>query len=240
MSRNWFTFDGVSSLDFGVYLSATPEVYNAASRRTDTYNVPGGDGDIILAAQKGFDSVNIDYEGFIADDMRENLRDFLSYLSSKSSFCRLEDSYNPDEYRMAVLLKKPELAIQKFNEVMSFRISFTAKPQRWLKTGENEIAISSGSTGTILTNPTYFASYPIYIVSGAGNLVVNDETITVKANEMNQIFINSATQNAYSDQKVNASKYVDYVIYPSLHSGKNVVSYTGFTSVSVIPNWQRR
>ena len=44
---NYFTFDGKTSTDFGMYISGSG-TYNAPERDVTTYNIPGRNGDLIV------------------------------------------------------------------------------------------------------------------------------------------------------------------------------------------------
>ena len=70
--------------------------------------------------------------GVFADneaDFAEAISDFRNMLCSANGYCRLEDEYNPDEYRMAVYKSGLEVdpTLLKAGE---FDITFECKPQR--------------------------------------------------------------------------------------------------------------
>ena len=98
------TFDGKSSAGYGVYITGQA-VYNAPEREVEMITIPGRNGS--FAFDKGrFENITVTYPaGIFADtesDFSEAISDFRNFLCSRSGYVRLQDDYNPNEYRMAV------------------------------------------------------------------------------------------------------------------------------------------
>lgn len=169
------TFNGESSRNYGVYITGEA-VYNAPSRDVEMITIPGRNGSFPLDHGR-FENIEVTYPaGVFADneaDFADAISDFRNMLCSASGYCRLEDEYNPDEYRLAVYKSGLEVepAALKAGE---FDITFECKPQRYLKSGETPVTMTSGGT---LTNPTRFESHPLIEVEGYGTLTVNDHEI---------------------------------------------------------------
>ena len=166
------TFDGESSADYGVYITGQA-VFNAPEREVEMITIPGRNG--TFALDKGrFENVTVTYPaGIFADtdeDFSEAISDFRNWLCSRQGYVRLEDDYNPNEYRLAVYKSglEVELAQLKAGE---FNIVFECKPQRFLKSGEEDIEIDGEDT---ITNPTPFDAKPLLKVTGHGNLRIGD------------------------------------------------------------------
>ena len=144
------TFDGQSSGDYGVYITGEA-VYNAPARDVEMVTIPGRNGQ--LALDKGrFENIEVSYPaGIFADneaDFAQAVSDFRNFLASRSGYCRLEDDYNPNEYRMAVYKSGLEVD-PKLLRAGEFDIVFNCKPQRWLKDGETAVTIGEwGETET--------------------------------------------------------------------------------------------
>ena len=167
---------GVLSSDYGVYITGEA-VFNAPTRRVNMIQIPGRNG--LFAQDEGsFDNLTITYPagmfGVSEADFATNIAAFRNALCSRIGYCRLEDEYNPDEFRMAVYKDGLEVtpATLKAGE---FTISFECKPQRWLKSGESKIVLPNGS---ILTNPTLFASSPLFEVVGYGTIGMTSGGVT--------------------------------------------------------------
>lgn len=135
-------FDGVSSRTYGVYITGEA-VYNAPERDVEMIAIPGRNGSFAL--DKGrFENIEVSYPaGIFADaesDFAEAVSDFRNFLCSRNGYVRLQDEYNPNEYRMAVYKSGLEVTPAQL-KAGEFNIVFECKPQRWLTSGESEITV---------------------------------------------------------------------------------------------------
>ena len=164
-------FDNVSSRTYGVYITGEA-VYNAPKRDVEMITIPGRSGSFALDNGR-FENIEVSYPaGIYADteaDFRQAISDFRNFLCSRKGYVRLQDEYNPDEYRMAVYKSGLDVdpALLRAGE---FTITFDCKPQRWLVSGEAAVEVDSGDT---LTNPTLFESSPLLEVEGYGTIDFN-------------------------------------------------------------------
>ena len=144
-------FDGQSSGNYGVYISGEG-TFNAPKRDVEMVSIPGRNGD--LALDKGrFENIEGTYKaglfGVDEADFAEAISDFRNFLCSRKGYVRLEDDYNPDEYRMAVYKSGLEVDAKQL-KAGEFDIVFDCKPQRWLKSGEEAVTIGEwGETETV-------------------------------------------------------------------------------------------
>lgn len=164
-------FDNVSSRTYGVYITGEA-VYNAPKRDVEMITIPGRSGSFALDNGR-FENIEVSYPaGIYADteaDFRQAISDFRNFLCSRKGYVRLQDEYNPDEYRMAVYKSGLDVdpALLRAGE---FTITFDCKPQRWLTSGETAVTVTSGDT---LTNPTLFESGPLLEATGYGVIGFN-------------------------------------------------------------------
>lgn len=133
-----FTFDGENSKDYGVYISGDA-VYDAPERAMDMVQIPGRNG--ALALDNGYyNNIDVTYPaGCFADDQADfaaKLSRIRNMLASRHRYCRLEDAYHPDHFRMALYKSGLDVAPVARNKAGRFNIIFDAKPQRFLKSGE--------------------------------------------------------------------------------------------------------
>lgn len=170
-------FDGVSSRTYGVYITGAA-VYNAPQRDVEMIAIPGRNGSFAL--DKGrFENIEVSYPaGIFADaesDFAEAVSDFRNFLCSRNGYVRLQDEYNPNEYRLAVYKSGLEVepALLRAGE---FEIVFECKPQRYLTSGETAVTVTSGDT---ITNPTLFEASPKLQVYGYGGIDINNDVISV-------------------------------------------------------------
>lgn len=171
------TFDGQTSRDYGVFITGDA-VYNAPERDVEMIDIPGRNGSFALD-QGRFENITVTYPaGIYADneeDFADAVSDFRNFLCSRSGYCRLEDDYNPDEYRLAIYKNGLDVSPAQLR-AGEFNISFECKPQRFLTSGETPESINDGET---ITNPTPFASSPLLEVGGLGEINLGDNTITI-------------------------------------------------------------
>lgn len=190
-------FDGESSRNYGVYITGEA-VYNAPVRDVEMIKIPGRNGEFALDNGR-FENIEVTYPaGIFADneaDFAEAISDFRNFLASRTGYCRLEDDYNPTEYRMAVY--KSGLDVDaKVLKAGEFDITFDCKPQRWLKDGETAITMASGDT---LTNPTLFESSPLLETAGSGSIQFNGYEIEFEGVPYGEVEIRPTTTGAASN-----------------------------------------
>ena len=178
-------FDGQSSGDYGVYISGAG-TFNAPVRDIEMVSIPGRNG--ALALDKGrFENIEVTYKaglfGVDEADFADAISDFRNFLCSRSGYVRLEDDYNPDEYRMAVYKNGLNVDLATL-EAGEFDITFDCKPQRWLKSGEAAVTVASGDT---LTNPTLFESSPLLEVEGYGTIELNGYEIELNNEPIGEV-----------------------------------------------------
>lgn len=170
---NKIIFDDIDSSDYGVFISGEG-AYNAPARRGELVQIPGRNGDIFMD-EGAYENIEVNYPGFIGRNKQNNFADILmnlrSALTSKAGYQRLEDTYHPDEFRMAIYHNGLEVEPKHYNRAGEFTMAFDCKPQRFLKSGETPVLFTL--QGTIL-NPTLFESSPIIKVTGDGVVALSN------------------------------------------------------------------
>lgn len=173
-----FTYDGESSLDYGVYLTGEG-VFNAPERAVEMVEIPGRNGAYALD-QGRFQNISVTYRAGMVDysesDFATRISDVRNWLCSKVGYKRLEDDYNPNEYRMALYMSGIKVEHDDL-QTGEFEITFDCKPQRYLTSGETAVTVTDGDT---ITNPTLFASSPLLAVEGYGTIKFNRSEIELE------------------------------------------------------------
>lgn len=232
----YLIFNGRSSLDFKVRISGAG-TYKSPERDISSIEIPGRNGSLTLDNGR-FKNVRTTYEAFIAEEFEENFSAFKNFLQQDSDYHRLEDTYHPDEYRMARFLGPLDPDV-KFNEAGSFTLSFDRMPQRWLTSGESPTRISSAAAVT-LYNPTQYKALPkIVVTAGTGQIRVNDTILTLTANNGATV-IDSEMQDCY-EGATNRNKQLtlNSGSYPALEPGSNVISVASGIVIEIYPRWWR-
>lgn len=226
-------FNNKSSADCRIQV-AHPPGYAYPERDYTITHIPGRNGDIIQ--DNGcYKNVERTYEvSFDAPD-----EDFATYanavsawLHSTTGYARLEDSYEPNYYRMATY-QESNIFENLYNQAGTATIVFECKPQRFLKTGDNIITIQNSLT---IMNPTGFEAYPLFKVTGtSGVLTVNGNSITFSSID-DYVILDCELQDAYKEN-INKNSTISGT-FPVLKPDSNTIRWTGsISSVTMKPRW---
>lgn len=230
-------YNGRSSKTIGLEVE-TPPNYRTPKRSYEKIHVPGRNGDLLIDSGS-WENTTRSYEISLAArysrEYYKVMNSLSEWLYSTNTYARLEDSYEPDYYRMAVYLNEIDIS-NIFNKAGKATLEFECKPQRFLKLGDYAMTLTSKAT---VANPTGFTASPIITVygSGSGTLVVGDYTVSI-SNIGGQIIIDSEIQDAYYGT-VNKNSVVTLPLgFPRIESGTCDISFSGgITKVEVVPKW---
>ena len=189
------TFNGESSRTYGVYITGQA-VYNAPTRDVEMVTIPGRSGAFPLDHGR-FENIEVTYPaGTFADneeDFAAAISDFRNALCAAKGYCRLEDEYNPNEYRLAIYKSGLEVEPTAL-KAGEFDITFECKPQRYLKTGETAVTIGASTT---LTNPTRFESSPEIRVKGYGTVAFNGYQVEIPDAAYGEVSLVEGARKSY-------------------------------------------
>ena len=155
---HYLTFDGINTADYGIEISGEG-TFNSPERDVTMVTVPGRNGQLTLDNGR-FENIEVVYPAYsyetdlpsFADQLRALRNDF----GAKTGYRRLEDTFNPNEYRMGVYKSGLEYDVLKYNTAAQFDLKFDCKPQRFLTSGENTVDLSTAIRQTITGNPVSF------------------------------------------------------------------------------------
>lgn len=227
--EHYFIYNGKSSSDFGVWISGGG-TYNAPARDVTTEVIPGRNG-VVTFDNGRFENIQLAYPAFISREFQQRIGGFRAFMASQVGYNRLEDTYHPDEYRLAMFKSGLDVTTTPRNLAGAFEVVFDCKPQRFLKIGEQLTAYASGS---VLYNPTHFDALPLIVCSGNGTITLNGTAITISGNA-GQIYIDCDIQDAYLGTTNKNSKISQ--AFPKLSPGDNTLTYSGVTGVKIMPRW---
>ena len=229
----YLTFDGKNSADFGVWISGGG-TYNAPARDVEMVSVPGRNGDISYDNGR-FQNVAVTYPAFISRKFQHRIDDFRGWMCSHIGYKRLEDTYHPEEYRLAMYKSGLDVATTPRNLAGSFDLTFECKPQRFLKSGE--VPTEFTAAGKIY-NPTYYPAKPMIRCYGtSGSVTVGGVSVAVTS-ASEYVDIDCELMEVYegSTSRNNTATLTDGE-FPVIEPGEVDVSFTGFSTIEITPNW---
>lgn len=191
---NVFTFGGVSTADYGLVVEG-PGNYSAPTRAVEVINIPGRDGAFVL--DKGYyenvpAEFNVVAKGATQSDFKDIISAFRNAIVSQRGYVRLEELYQPGEYRMARYAGGLDEDPTFHGNGAIFKVKFDCKPQRYLTDGETAVSVEDGDT---LTNPTLFEAHPLLMVEGYGNINVNGRNISIANDGIGDVVVGTAEEN---------------------------------------------
>ena len=179
-------FNGNSSDKLNVVVEVQPNYITPEKDYTELI-IPGRNGTVLIDNET-FKNVERRYDIAVANpkmthDFPTMATAVVEWLLSASGYCRLEDSYEPDYYRLATLSSSMDIN-NIYNMAGRCTIAFNCKPQKYLKIGETPLVFNKNTPGTII-NPTKFESKPLIKVygDGPGTIRINNQNIKVDLEE---------------------------------------------------------
>lgn len=232
-------FNGVSSEELGIVVQ-TPPTYQFPERDVETTHVPGRNGDLVVD-NKCFKNVARTYslaKGFtILKHYSANSEAVLAWLTScEGKYVRLEDTYDPEVYRMAMYNQSGSFT-DFYDKALAIEVQFECKPQRFLKDGDIPIVYTVGNLVTI-ENPSHYPSLPLIKITGIEQSISNILMMSVIDNDGNIVsnltfsdipngiaYIDSELQNCYDgNSDINEDINLNGGNFPVLNDGKSTVA----------------
>ena len=233
---NTIIYNGQSLADMGVFISGSG-VFNAPARDTDTVTVVGRNGTLTLDNGR-YENITVSYPAFIVRDFKERVSALRNFLLTQKGYKRLEDSYHPNEYRLARWVN--DFDVKPIEELYAgnFDLTFDCYPQRFLKDGEFPIEVTGATT---IINPELTDALPLIRAYGTGTFTINGVTVQITAANT-YTDIDCDLQECYKDTLAtnrNSSVVLPNDTFPVLTSGENTVSLSGITKLEITPRYWR-
>lgn len=235
-------YNGISTSDLGLIVQSIPS-YSFSEKDVTFEHISGRNGDLLLNNNSYKNTTRTYYLAKVfrkGEQYISSVNAITEWLHSADTYVRLEDSYEPDYYRMAIFKNEGTLP-NHYNQATTIEVNFDCKPQKWLKIGDDPIDIVGV---TNLKNPTNYDSLPIIEFDIAAN---TEATITIGNNVMifkqiesaDHIIIDCENMECYS-QTANYNKYLklNSFEFPVLNK-KDItqVSITNVTNAIIKPRW---
>lgn len=230
-----FTFNGVSSTTHGLRVTSD-YVINSTGNDVETVAVPGRDGDLLISKNR-LKSVTIELPCTVLSNRK--LTDAGSEISNWLNVDGYKDltlSWDPDFIYRSAFIETFEIAglMRQFGKV---KLNFLTYPVKFYKQGRTTQTLSNGATVNGLGN---VKAKPIITLVGSGDctLTINGRKTKLKAVQ-NRITLDMQANQVYSGNLQAWDKVVRSPQFqmPYLDAGRNLISWDGNFTVSMIPNW---
>ena len=232
--RGLIVYGGESSSDYGMVVSEAP-AYERPNRKQTIYTVPGRNGAVVFQDDAWGDVVR-SYNVWIAEGVQPlsvKVSAFEAMLNSMKGWQRLEDSFEPDVFRLAYYSGGNDFS-NKMTQYGEATINFTCRPERFLKTGEQEVTVINNQK---IVNQTRFTAKPLIHIEGSGTVTVAIGGNTISASVTDYINIDCETMNAYRLAAENKNSDISGS-FPKIIPGENTVGITGTTTkVTIVPRY---
>ena len=229
-----FTFAGHESTEWDVCITGA-NTFQGAMKSVGKISIPGRNGDLYLTNKK-YENVSLVYPCYIAKNFDENIEGLRNFLGSIDGYARLEDTYHPDEYRMAAFSGQILPAVQRLR-MGTIDITFDCKPQRFLKSGETAVSCAKNSS---ITNPTSYPSKPLTRIYGLGTAYIGSYSIKINAVPgPGYVDIDCDSMEAFCGAiNCNSNITLSGYDFPELLPGSNGITWTGsITGILITPRW---
>jgi phage-related protein len=232
----FFVYAGRSSREFGILVDSVDGLWDSPERDTESVEIPGRHGALTIDNGRWRNNQGA-YKCGIGVDFQPQYENFRSFFAANIGYKRLEDSWHPDEFRLA--RPRSGLAPTLFKNGLTgeFEVPLDAMPQRFLKTGETPVSLPAGRTTTI-ENPTRYAAQPLLTVEGSGTLRIGSDAVIV-AQHPGVLVIDLALGDAYSQNgHENYNRYITLPDeLPDLEPGANSIAVPSGMTVTITPRW---
>lgn len=154
--RDHFTFCDIkggihlNSLDYGVYVLNIKED-NLGERNYEAVPIQGRSGNLLLD-YGNYNNIGLTITVAILNDAEKNIYALNAALLSMVGYCRLEHSYDLDNYRIGYYVGGAEPRVSRRGDLSVAELKFNCKPQKFLKIGERPVTIeaATGSSSMIV------------------------------------------------------------------------------------------
>lgn len=242
----YFTFDGIKSCDYGVWISGEG-TFVAPERDVEIVQVPGRDGTLTIDNGR-YKNIQIKYPCFMSGDFLKRFDEFKNAILQKRGYLKLTDTYHIWGHRMARITGGISPKPGPYNKSAAFTLTFDAWPQFYLKTGETaEVFTTSGDEMDVPAGVFPFRPLVEIVIGpsdtpGTGSVTIGGTTISYSGlpwDATHHVFIDCETRQIYRNN-VSVAEYftLDDDEFFEVSPPSAYVSWTGSVfSVGITPRW---
>lgn len=231
-----FYVNGTALSTYGVTWDGS-QLFDKPEKDVKFFQIPARNGDLSIFNGR-YKNVNIKVNCFIREDFPTNFNNLMTFLYSQNGYVRLENDIDTLAYRMGQYVTRTVPQTGAYNKSGIFTLEFNCMPQRFLKSGEQQVSGFDYQGNLTITNPTPFEAYPyIYANNTTGSeftiISINGDTVTGNYDYGVMEYDGSTGYLTHTQFGVSETEYVGR--FP-LVSGSNTIQVTN-ASGYVIPHW---
>ncbi len=229
-------------------------ILNGPEPEVEEYHVPGRDGAVYRFTGRR-ENVEVSYRTFLKApkkwDLSKYAADVKRWLEAKpGEYFRLEDTWDPDHFRMAAYVDGLEVENVLRNYTWQ-AIVFSCLPYRYRKSGEIPVPVEPQSSGVTLYNDTGFDTKPLLRLGFAthdGSLPIRIEYEDGTAYEDTLKGLGQSQTSAVIDSEEEMIRQADGSIlhtntlekFPVLRPGENKITVGGYITPywEITPRWR--
>lgn len=224
-------YDGKSSKDYGVFITSS-DIFDGANASYETVLIPGRSG-LLTISNGRFENVEFTVKLWCRDKIADVAQSLKQWLVPDGKYHRIETSYQPDAFRMGMIKGGLNFEPKQLRSG-SVEVTFSCKPQLWLKSGEQKTVLSKNGS---INNPTVQTAKPLIRIYGKGTVQIGNQTIEILKAPTEYIDIDCDIQDCF-EGTANRNSYVSLTDFPTLVPGSNGITLgTGITKVEITPRW---
>lgn len=238
MAQGVVTFAGKSSNTYGMRLLAKI-TFETPGRDYDEIEVPGRNGSLLIDRGR-YKTIGRDFDFVITKlasypSIEAQLNSISNWLNSAKGWQDLTFDGDPDYTYRAAITSSLNFDRESPNRATG-TISFIVHPVKFLNTGRNSVAVTTGLT---LVNPYAIESLPKITINGTGGGTFNFCSTAFRLQNVTKgIVIDVQNQSAISlNDGLPAYSQVLTYPFPTLVPGDNKITFPAGFSMSIIPNW---
>ena len=239
-------FNGISSEELSIIIQAPP-TYAIPEKDYTVTHINGKNGDIILN-DKSYKNVEITYSLACIfqneTNFATNAEAISTWLHSADGYARLEDSYDPEVFRLAMYKDSAEMQ-NYYDTVTTITPVFNCKPQRYYKSGDNFVEIVNGQA---VINPTGFKALPLISFTQADSSKESKITFTNGSNvstltlsqtlKNDNIYVDCEIMEVYTDTSlINNKVSINADEFLCLDKGTTIITFENITNLKIKPRW---
>lgn len=234
--RNTFTFKGINSADFGVWLEGQPQITGGAVRN-ETQTIIGSAK--VLHYTEGddaMDPVQISLDCAVGDVSDEDMTEIFAWLRGSGD---LRTDYDPDHcYRGAFVVNQISME-RMFRAMRGERFSVELECEAHRYHYPEALPIAMSAPGEII-NPGTAPAEPLIRVNGSGDVELMIGTSTLLIDGLDgYAMIDCETQMIYKGDVNLGASVTRLGAWPVIPAEGCVINWTGsITDIEITPRWR--